>query len=642
MNIAAIATAPGTGGIAVIRLSGPDAFTITDRIFRARNRNKTASTAEAYTMLFGNIISTLNSSEANTIAGAATANSVNSVDSVREEKKSVGENIIDEVVISVFRAPHSFTGENTVEISCHGSVYIQQEILRLLISAGARMAGPGEFTQRAFLNGRLDLSQAEAVADLINAQSAAAHTIALNQMRGNFSSKLEELRRQLLHFVSLLELELDFGDHDDLEFADRTELNAVAEAIRSQLSRLQQTFSQGNAIKNGIPVAIVGETNAGKSTLLNLLVGDNRAIVSDIHGTTRDVIEDTVNINGLTFRFIDTAGIRQTSDIIENLGIERTYEMIERAQIILWVVDSTNVTEHIEWLAERIMRRTEGKRLIILLNKIDRLNDEELITLRQWFEPYCPSEQSVKSDEHLFSETNDKDGEISSVHSVSEKSVKSEERLFSEAKNSESLNPDVKKSFQSVPSVGEKITDDINTTSVNSVSEKSVKSDERLFSKAKNSESLNPDGKKSFQSVSSVGEKIDTNSVNSVHSVREKNNSVGEKNNSVRNTSPQIIEISAKQSINTEQLTRLLYESAQMPDLSAGDIIISNLRHYEALSHALESIDRVIDGLQMNIPADFVAQDIREALFHLAEITGGEITTDEVLGNIFAHFCIGK
>ncbi|MBO5728311.1 MAG: tRNA uridine-5-carboxymethylaminomethyl(34) synthesis GTPase MnmE [Paludibacteraceae bacterium] len=549
MNIAAIATAPGTGGIAVIRLSGPDAFTITDRIFRARNRNKTASTAEAYTMLFGNIISTLNSSEANTIAGAATANSVNSVDSVREEKKSVGENIIDEVVISIFRAPHSFTGENTVEISCHGSVYIQQEILRLLIAAGARMAGPGEFTQRAFLNGRLDLSQAEAVADLINAQSAAAHTIALNQMRGNFSSKLEELRRQLLHFVSLLELELDFGDHDDLEFADRTELNAVAEAIRSQLSRLQQTFSQGNAIKNGIPVAIVGETNAGKSTLLNLLVGDNRAIVSDIHGTTRDVIEDTVNINGLTFRFIDTAGIRQTSDIIENMGIERTYEMIERAQIILWVVDSTNVTEHIEWLAERIMRRTEGKRLIILLNKVDRLNEEELTTLREWFEPYCPSEKSVKSDE----------------------------RLFSEAKNSESLNPEGKKSFQSVQSVGE---------------------------------NSNPDGDCRPLTVDCR-----------------------------QNT---ILEISAKQSINTEQLTRLLYDSAQMPDLSAGDIIISNLRHYEALTHALESIDRVIEGLQMNIPADFVAQDIREVLFHLAEITGGEITTDEVLGNIFAHFCIGK
>ena len=555
MNIAAIATAPGTGGIAVIRLSGPDAFTITDRIFRARNRNKTVSTAEAYTMLFGNIVDEI------------TDNRVQITDNQTHSSFLIPHSsfLIDEVVVAIFRAPHSFTGENTVEISCHGSIYIQQEILRLLIAAGARMAGPGEFTQRAFLNGRLDLSQAEAVADLINAQSAAAHTIALNQMRGNFSSKLEELRRQLLHFVSLLELELDFGDHDDLEFADRTELNTVAEAIRSQLSHLQQTFSQGNAIKNGIPVAIVGETNAGKSTLLNLLVGDNRAIVSDIHGTTRDVIEDTVNINGLTFRFIDTAGIRQTSDIIENLGIERTYEMIERAQIILWVVDSTNVTEHIEWLAERIMRRTEGKRLIILLNKIDRLNDEELTTLREWFEPYCPQCRDAR------------------LVRPSEKSVKSEERLLAQ-QESESKNKEI--------------------TSVH----------------------FSPRLKTS----------------GSVSSVRDKNKSVKEKNNSERNISPQILEISAKQNQNTTQLTQLLYESAQMPDLSAGDIIISNLRHYEALTHALESIDRVIDGLQMNIPADFVAQDIREALFHLAEITGGEITTDEVLGNIFAHFCIGK
>ena len=554
MNIAAIATAPGTGGIAVIRLSGPDAFTITDRIFRARNRNKTVSTAEAYTMLFGYIIKQTERKEDknninpvllssclennnNTIASEASQNSQFSI---------LNSQLVDEVIVAVFRAPHSFTGENTVEISCHGSVYIQQEILRLLLSAGARMANPGEFTQRAFLNGRLDLSQAEAVADLINAQSAAAHTIALNQMRGNFSSKLEELRRQLLHFVSLLELELDFGDHDDLEFADRTELNAVAEAIRSQLSRLQQTFSQGNAIKNGIPVAIVGETNAGKSTLLNLLVGDNRAIVSDIHGTTRDVIEDTVNINGLTFRFIDTAGIRQTSDIIENMGIERTYEMIERAQIILWVVDSTNVTEHIEWLAERIMRRTEGKRLIILLNKVDRLNDEELTTLRDWFEPYKTTDNRQSPNEA---------------------------------------------NSNSSPVLGE------------------VPKAEGLTS-VDYKQNLNPDGDCKPLTVDCR-----------------------------QNT---ILEISAKQSINTEQLTRLLYESAQMPDLSSGDIIISNLRHYEALTHALESIDRVIDGLQMNIPADFVAQDIREALFHLAEITGGEITTDEVLGNIFAHFCIGK
>ena len=584
MNIAAIATAPGTGGIAVIRVSGPDAFTITDTIFRARNPKRTIATAEAYTMLFGNIIdvnsgqSTADSRDAACCVLSVNDRKINPNGDCRQSTVDCRHNIVDEVVVAIFRAPHSFTGENTVEISCHGSIYIQQEILRLLISAGARMAGPGEFTQRAFLNGRLDLSQAEAVADLINAQSAAAHTIALNQMRGNFSSKLEELRRQLLHFVSLLELELDFGDHDDLEFADRTELNSVANEIRTQLTRLQQTFSQGNAIKNGIPVAIVGETNAGKSTLLNLLVGDNRAIVSDIHGTTRDVIEDTVNINGLTFRFIDTAGIRQTSDIIENLGIERTYEMIERAQIILWVIDSTNVTEHIEWLAERIMRRTHGKRLIILLNKIDRLNEEELTTLRQWFEPYkstLNSQQSI---------VNSRDARLVRP---SEKSVKSDERLLAQ-QESESNDNEEKISKKSVPSVGDKIAGEATANSVNQ------------------------------RSLSLWRE------------------------NSVRDTTPQIIEISAKQNLNTECLTSLLYENAQMPDLSAGDIIISNLRHYEALTLALDSIDRVIEGLQMGIPADFVTQDIRQTLFHLAEITGGEITTDEVLGNIFAHFCIGK
>ena len=584
MNIAAIATAPGTGGIAVIRVSGPDAFTITDTIFRARNPKRTIATAEAYTMLFGNIInvnsgqSTADSRDAACCVLSVNDRKINPNGDYRPSTVDCKHNIVDEVVVAIFRAPHSFTGENTVEISCHGSIYIQQEILRLLISAGARMAGPGEFTQRAFLNGRLDLSQAEAVADLINAQSAAAHTIALNQMRGNFSSKLEELRRQLLHFVSLLELELDFGDHDDLEFADRTELNSVANEIRSQLTRLQQTFSQGNAIKNGIPVAIVGETNAGKSTLLNLLVGDNRAIVSDIHGTTRDVIEDTVNINGLTFRFIDTAGIRQTSDIIENLGIERTYEMIERAQIILWVIDSTNVTEHIEWLAERIMHRTQGKRLIILLNKIDRLNEEELTTLRQWFEPY---KSTVNSQQSIV---NSRDARLVRP---SEKSVKSDERLLAQ-QESESNDNEEKISKKSVPSVGDKIAGEATANSVNQ------------------------------RSLSLWRE------------------------NSVKDTTPQILEISAKQNLNTECLTSLLYENAQMPDLSAGDIIISNLRHYEALTLALDSIDRVIEGLQMGIPADFVAQDIRQALFHLAEITGGEITTDEVLGNIFTHFCIGK
>lgn len=462
-TITAISTAPGVGGIAVIRVSGFDTYRIIETIFRSKKCTQ-LTTQKPYTMHFGEIY--------NPTTGA----------------------IIDEVIVSLFRAPHSFTSEDSIEISCHGSQYIQQTILQLLIAQGCRMATAGEFTQRAFLNGRIDLSQAEAIADLIHSQSEASHNVALNQMRGGFSTRLGELRKQLLIFASLLELELDFGDHDDLEFADRSELNTLAHDIQQQISLLQSTFSTGNAIKNGIPIAIVGETNAGKSTLLNLLVGDNRAIVSDIHGTTRDIVEDTVNIHGINFRIIDTAGIRQTTDEIENLGIERTYQMIEKAQIILWVVDSTAVSEHIEWLADRILKRANGKKVIILHNKIDKLSNEELTTLRTWFTPYgCEK-----------------------------------------------------------------------------------------------------------------------------------------------------LEISAKQQLNTQTLNELLYQSAQLPEISSTDTIVTNLRHYEALTRALASINRVIDGLEYQLSGDFIAQDIRECLFHLAEITGGQITTDEILGNIFAHFCIGK
>lgn len=463
-TIAAISTAPGAGGIAVIRISGEGAFAIADSVFRPANRAKSIATAKAYTMIYG------------TLFDPATGND------------------IDEVIAAVFHAPHSFTGEDTVEISCHGSVFIQQEILRVLMAAGCRMAAAGEFTQRAFANGRIDLSQAEAVADLISARSAAAHRVALNQMRGGTSSRLDELRRQLLHITSLLELELDFSDHEELEFTDRSELKRLANEIERQISTIMQSFATGTAIKNGIPVAIVGETNAGKSTLLNLLVGDERAIVSDIHGTTRDVIEDTAIIRGHLFRFIDTAGLRQTTDIVENLGIERTYSMIERAQIVIWMVDSTAVTEHIEWLAERILRRADGKSVIIALNKSDRLNGEESGILRNIFSTY----------------------------------------------------------------------------------------------------------------------------------------------------NAPIVEISAKKHLNTDTLIDRLYQAAHIDDNSGNDIIITNARHYEALSHALTSIQAVISGLGLSIPSDLIAQDLRECLHHLAEITGGEITTPEVLSNIFSHFCIGK
>lgn len=339
-TICAIASAQG-GAIGTIRVSGPQAIEITSRLFTPI-QGKPLAERKPYTLTFGKIIS------------------------------PQGE-IIDEVLVALFRAPHSYTGEDSTEIMCHGSSYILQQVVQLLILGGCRSALPGEYTQRAFLNGKMDLSQAEAVADLIASSSAATHRLAMSQMRGGFSKELSELRNQLLHFTSLMELELDFSDHEELEFANRDELNALAAHIEQVIARLAHSFSVGNAIKNGIPVAIIGETNAGKSTLLNALLNEERAIVSDIHGTTRDVIEDTINLQGITFRFIDTAGIRQTTDTIESLGIERTFQKMDQAHIILWMIDSTDVKVRFEELKAEILPHCEGKKLIILFNKSDLL-----------------------------------------------------------------------------------------------------------------------------------------------------------------------------------------------------------------------------------------------------------------------------
>lgn len=458
-TICAISTAQG-GAIGVIRVSGPLAIEATSHIFEPIS-GKTLQERRNFSLTFGKIFS------------------------------SEGE-IVDEVLVSIFRAPHSYTGEDSVEISCHGSSYILQSVIRLLIAQGCRLAHPGEYTQRAFLNGKMDLSQAEAVADLISSATSATHKLAMSQMRGGFSRELSALRDKLLHLTSLMELELDFSDHEELEFANRTELSQIADDIERAVGRLANSFSVGNAIKNGVPVAIIGETNAGKSTLLNALLNEEKAIVSDIHGTTRDVIEDTINLRGITFRFIDTAGIRQTTDVVESIGIKRTFQKLNQADIVLWMIDS-DTTLDIEKLKEEILPHCEEKQLILLFNKCDMISSERLQAL------------SI--------------------------------------------------SFADV------------------------------------------DAPKLF--------------------------------------------ISAKHRTGLEELESLLVDTAALPEISQNDVIVTNVRHYEALTLALASIHRVQSGLQMNLSGDFVSQDLRECIHHLSDIVG-EVSCDSVLQNIFKNFCIGK
>ena len=479
-TICAPATVPGTGAISVIRVSGPDALTIADKVVKCRKGS--ISEAAGYTIKFGNVYDA---------SGA----------------------IVDEVLVSIFRAPHSYTGENSVEISCHASSYIVSTLMNLLYAAGARAAEPGEFTQRAFLNGKMDLAQAEAVADVIASQNAAAHRIAFKQMKGGFSSELRGMRSELLELVSLMELELDFSE-EEVEFADRSRLDGLLVALIDHITRLIDSFKLGNAIKNGIPVAIAGATNTGKSTLLNALLGEDRAIVSDVHGTTRDTVEETMNIDGILFRFIDTAGLRETEEVVEKIGIERTFKKISEASIIIGMVDLTrdyeSTCETIREIIEKVDFGTQ--KLVFLLNKTD----------------ICEVNTNVASANYI-------------VSSLENKGIKS--------------------------SV---------ITTAEEVAEKAP-----------------------------------------------------------------IIPVSAKTGTGIDILRAVLAGSQRDLLTDSDTTLVTNQRHVQALSDSRTSLLRVRDGLATGLPTDLAAQDIREAIYHLGSIVG-EISTDEVLGNIFRNFCIGK
>ncbi len=470
--ICALAT-PAGGAIGIIRLSGNNAITITDQVFTAAN-GKSLEEAKPYTLHYGEI-------------------------------KDKDGNTIDDVLVSVFRAPHSYTGENSTEISCHGSRYILQQVLHRFTEVGCRQAEPGEYTRRAYLNGKMDLSQAEAVADLIASTNKATHKMALSQLKGHFSNELSLLREKLLKITSLLELELDFSDHEELKFADRSDLQALAEEINHKITTLAHSFETGNALKQGVAVAIVGKTNVGKSTLLNRLLHEEKAIVSDIHGTTRDVIEDTTLIDGITFRFIDTAGIRKTDDVVENIGIERTFQKMEEAKIVIWLLDDQPSASEIE----EMKQKNQGKKLLVVFNKMDKLENDKL-----------------------------------------------EKDKFTHSCGSDTCRTD-------------------------SCGSDSTEAESPLF-------------------------------------------------------------ISARTGENVSSLEQALVKAADIPEITENDVIITSARHYEALLRAQASLSRVLESMEAGMSGDIIAEDLKMVLEELGEITGGQISSQETLNNIFKHFCIGK
>ena len=543
-TICAPATIPGTGAITIIRVSGPKALEIADKVVSCRQG---ASAAGPAGDIAGDTAGNRTCSSG-TIASAP--GYTIRFGTIYDEKKKP----LDDVLVSIFRAPHSYTGEDSAEISCHASKYIADTIMQMLISAGARTAEPGEFTRRAFVNGKMDLAQAEAVADLIASQNAAAHRVAVNQLKGGFSRELKKMRDKMLHIVSLMELELDFSD-EDVQFADRDELDSLLKSTIRHISTLLESFRLGNVIKNGVPVAIVGATNTGKSTLLNALLGEERAIVSDIHGTTRDTVEEAMNIGGILFRFIDTAGIRDTDETIERIGIERSWKKFHEASVILAMIDVSRPKAEVAASVNSILDQVDlqNQHLIFILNKCD--------LIEKTAEAHAGREYGTEFGHQ----------------SMGNKNV------------------------------------NINNYIVSLIEEHHIK----------------------------IYGRFPWDSDGTIHSGRLAAGKNDRPEDAVSGNNAAIISISAKTGQGLDTLKSALTDSCSDLLTDSDTTLITNARHYEALSNARDALVRVRKGLSEALPSDLLSQDIREALYHIGTIVG-EISTDEVLGNIFRNFCIGK
>lgn len=599
-TICAPATIPGTGAISIIRVSGKEALAIADKVIDTKG--VPIAETEGYRLRYGTVFEADGS-------------------------------VLDNVIVSVFRAPHSYTGENSVEISCHASRFIVNKILELLVNAGARIAAPGEFTRRAFVNGKMDLAQAEAVADVIASQSAASHRVAMHQLKGGFSSELKVLREKLLTMTSLLELELDFSE-EDVEFASRNELGQLVDDSLTHIRRLTASFSRGNAIKNGVPVAIVGATNTGKSTLLNALLGEERAIVSDIAGTTRDTIEETLNIDGILFRFIDTAGIRETDETIEKIGIDRTFKKLGEAAVVLGMTDLSRgeaaVLEDADFILSKV-NEMGGVKNVGTENDGSETGGASLAE--------TDGAPLAGTDGTSLAETGGTPPAGTDGTSRSETSGASLAETGGTPLAETGGATLAETGGDSLAETGGKPLAETSGASQHGHGDGQERKVVILVNKCDVAgDFYRDDNGTGYGSGNDLGENMAE--IGDNKNVNHDNNIVSLIENKYDNC--KVIPISAKTGKGLSTLTKTLAEIGSEITGSTDETLVTNVRHYEALVRAASALERVRAGLHIaTLPPDLIAQDLREALYHLGEIVG-EITTDETLGNIFRNFCVGK